>query len=65
MNRLLYTLVFISFSFSDQLTEKFQTANMRYNDSDYLGAIRLYEEIVAEKWQSGYLYYNLGNFSVN
>ena len=61
MNRLLYILVFISFSFSDQLTEKFQTANTRYNDSDYLGAIRLYEEIVAEKWQSGYLYYNLGN----
>ena len=61
MNRLLYILVFISFSFSDQLTEKFQTANARYNDSDYIGAIQLYEQIASEKWQSGYLYYNLGN----
>ena len=61
MNRLLFVLLIISFSFSDQLTEKFQTANARYNDGDYFEAIRLYEEVVAEKLQSGYLYYNLGN----
>ena len=61
MNRLLFIVIIASFSFSNQLTEKFQIANARYNDADYSAAIRLYEEIAAEKWQSGYLYYNLGN----
>ena len=61
MNRLIFIIVITSFSFADQLTEKFQAANARYNDTDYLEAIRLYEEIITEKWQSGYLYYNLGN----
>ena len=61
MKRLIFILVISSHSFSDQIIEKFQAANARYNDSDYIGAIQLYEEIVSEKWQSGYLYYNLGN----
>ena len=61
MKRLIFILVITSHSFSDQKIEKFQAANARYNDSDYNGAIKLYEEIVSEKWQSGYLYYNLGN----
>ena len=61
MKRVIFILFISSHSFSNQKIEKFQAANARYNDSDYLGAIRLYEEIVAEKWQSGYLYYNLGN----
>ena len=61
MKRLIFFLVISSHSFSDQIIEKFQAANARYNDSDYIGAIQLYEQIVSEKWQSGYLYYNLGN----
>ena len=61
MKRLIFILVISSHSFSDQIIEKFQAANARYNDSDYIGAIQLYEEIVSEKLQSGYLYYNLGN----
>ena len=56
----IYFSYLISF-FSDQIIEKFQAANARYNDSDYIGAIQLYEDIVSEKLQSGYLYYNLGN----
>ena len=61
MKRLIFILVISSHSFSDQIIEKFQAANARYNDSDYIGAIQLYEQIISEKWQSGYLYYNLGN----
>ncbi len=61
MNRLIFILVITSISFSDQIIEKFQAANTRYNNADYLGAIKLYEQIISEKWQSGYLYYNLGN----
>ena len=61
MKRLIFILVISSHSFSDQIIEKFQAANVRYNDSDYIGAIQLYEEIVSEKLQSGYLFYNLGN----
>ena len=61
MKRLIFILVISSHSFSDQIIEKFQAANSRYNNSDYIGAIELYEQIVSEKWQSGYLYYNLGN----
>ena len=61
MKRLIFILVISSHSFSDQIIEKFQEANARYNDSDYIGAIQLYEEIISEKLQSGYLYYNLGN----
>jgi len=61
MKRLVFILFITSHSFSDQIIEKFQAANARYNDSDYIGAIQLYEQIVSEKWQSGYLYYNLGN----
>ena len=61
MKRLIFILVISSQSFSDQKIEKFQAANARYNDADYIGAIQLYEQIISEKWQSGYLYYNLGN----
>ena len=61
MKRLIFILVISSHSFSDQIIEKFQAANGRYNDSDYIGAIQLYEQIVSEEWQSGYLFYNLGN----
>ena len=61
MKRLIFILVISSQSFSNQKIEKFQAANARYNDSDYIGAIQLYEQIASEKWQSGYLYYNLGN----
>ena len=61
MKRLIFILVISSHSYPDQIIEKFQEANARYNDSDYNGAIQLYEQIVSEKWQSGYLYYNLGN----
>ena len=61
MKRLIFILVISSQSFSDQKVEKFHAANARYNDSDYSGAIQLYEQIASEKWQSGYLYYNLGN----
>ena len=61
MKRLIFILVISSQSFSDQKIEKFQAANARYNNADYLGAIQLYEEIILEEWHSGYLYYNLGN----
>ena len=61
MKRLIFILVISSQSFSGQIIEKFQAANARYNDSDYMEAIQLYEQVVSEKWQSGYLYYNLGN----
>ena len=61
MKRLIFILVIPSHSFADQIIEKFQAANHRYNDSDYIGAIQLYEQIISEKWQSGYLFYNLGN----
>ena len=61
IKRLIFILVISSHSYSDQIIEKFQEANARYNDSDYIKAIQLYEEIVSEKLQSGYLYYNLGN----
>ena len=61
IKRLIFILFISSHSFSNQKIEKFQAANARYNDSDYIGAIQLFEEIVSENLQSGYLYYNLGN----
>ena len=46
MKRLIFILVISSHSFSDQIIERFQAANARYNDSDYIGAIQLSKEIV-------------------
>ena len=49
IKRLIFILVISSHSYSDQIIEKFQEANARYKDSDYNGAIQLYEQIVSEK----------------
>ena len=38
MKRLIFILVISSHSFSDQIVEKFQAANARYNDGDYFNS---------------------------
>lgn len=39
----------------------FEEGNRRYQDEDYAGAVRAYEQILEEGYESGTLYYNLGN----
>lgn len=40
---------------------RFNEANAAYTKGDYAKAIGLYQQLLAERWQSGPLYYNLGN----
>ncbi len=53
--------VLILFSINVLGNETFQKANDAYNQKNYVDAITLYEELVAEGYQDPVVYYNLGN----
>ena len=48
--------------FSKDFDQIFSDANKYYNSSRYLESIQLYENILAEGWESGNLYFNLVNW---
>ncbi len=61
MIRWIILLVFFSNIFSKDFDESFNKASNYYNNSKYLESIQIYENILADGWESSSLYYNLGN----
>jgi len=61
MRYFLIFLLFLSKIISQNIDERFFSANNYYNSSNYLESIELYEKILDEGWESSNLYYNLGN----
>ena len=61
MRYFLVFLLFLSKIISQNIDERFFSANNYYNSSNYLESIELYEKILDEGWESSNLYYNLGN----
>ncbi|MEC7855191.1 MAG: tetratricopeptide repeat protein [Candidatus Neomarinimicrobiota bacterium] len=60
--RILLTIIFLfSKILSQSIDEKFYAGNNFYNNSKYLEAIEIYEQILLKGWGSSNLYYNLGN----
>ncbi|OGW96968.1 MAG: hypothetical protein A2Z81_06205 [Omnitrophica WOR_2 bacterium GWA2_45_18] len=57
----LFVLVFVSRYVSADPVTVFKQANEAYTGGNYPEAIRLYEEIVRNGYESGELYFNLGN----
>lgn len=54
-------VVVASFQYGAAQTDEFAMANKFYEEKDYDNAIRMYKSILAQGWESGVLYYNLGN----
>jgi tetratricopeptide (TPR) repeat protein len=46
---------------SDKIRSEFYQANLYYAAGKYSKAIEVYEDIIRQGWESGNLYYNLGN----
>jgi len=61
MRYFLVFLLFLSKIISQNIDERFFSANNYYDSSNYLESIELYEKILDEGWESSNLYYNLGN----
>lgn len=61
MRYFLVFILFLSKIISQNIDEQFFSANNFYNSSKYLESIELYENILAEGWESVNLYHNLGN----
>jgi tetratricopeptide (TPR) repeat protein len=63
MTKRIFTLICISISFvlADQPLDIFSEANQLYQKGDFEAAIEKYEKILSGKYESGELYYNLGN----
>ena len=60
--RILLTIILLfSKILSQSIDGKFYAGNNFYNNSKYLEAIEIYEQILLEGWESSDLYYNLGN----
>ena len=60
--RILFTIfILCSYVSSQNIDEKFNTANKLYNSTKYSEGIEIYENILLEGWESSSLYYNLGN----
>tara|TARA_B110000263_G_C15309910_1_gene512472 strand:+ start:2052 stop:2795 length:744 start_codon:yes stop_codon:yes gene_type:complete len=57
----LIIILLFSNIFSQGLDENFYSGNQLYNNSRYLDAIEIYEQILSGGWESSNLYYNLGN----
>jgi tetratricopeptide (TPR) repeat protein len=57
---IIFFLISISVS-AQSVSEIFLQANKLYESENYTGAIDLYEKIIASGYESGELYYNLGN----
>ena len=58
---LLFILTIFNFSFANQLQDQFIQANQFYKNGQFEKAIETYESIVANGYESGDLYFNLGN----
>ncbi|MCB0281472.1 MAG: tetratricopeptide repeat protein [Calditrichae bacterium] len=54
-------LLFITYSFAAQAEEDFVKANTFYSAGEFSRAIELYEQILSNGFESGEVYYNLGN----
>ena len=60
--RLLFlSLVFAGIAYPDEATQTFEQANQLYLQAKYPDAIAQYEKIVHSDYESGELYFNLGN----
>ncbi|MGA7160041.1 MAG: tetratricopeptide repeat protein [Bacteroidota bacterium] len=57
----LLSFVFAGISYSDEATQTFEQANQLYLQAKYPDAIAQYEKIVHSGFESGELYFNLGN----
>jgi tetratricopeptide (TPR) repeat protein len=58
---LLLCIAFVKIGVADEATVQFEQANMAYRDGEYQKAAELYEQIIAQGYESAPLYYNLGN----
>ncbi|MCM8796514.1 MAG: tetratricopeptide repeat protein [Candidatus Omnitrophica bacterium] len=63
---ILFAMFFLSFlkiglAFNTEQTSAFNRANVYYEQVNYDEAIKEYESILGAGWESGNLYYNLGN----
>lgn len=58
---LLLLLIFAGISYSDEASQMFEQANQLYLQAKYPDAIAQYEKIVQGGFESGELYFNLGN----
>ena len=70
LKNILYAVLFLLFAFgiitaeaaeNEHIGNLFQSANNLYQEGKYQQAANEYNEILFEGWQSGPLYYNLGN----
>ena len=58
---MLLTLVFTGISYPEEATQTFEQGNQLYLQAKYPEAISQYEKIVQSGFESGELYFNLGN----
>ncbi|HEY7161667.1 MAG TPA: tetratricopeptide repeat protein [Acidobacteriota bacterium] len=58
---LIFILLFCGISFGAEIDLRFENANQVYRNGGYDKAAKVYEEILAQGYESPELYYNLGN----
>jgi tetratricopeptide (TPR) repeat protein len=58
---ILFLLCLLSVGNAENLEELFLTANQSYRAEKYEDAIRIYQNILSQGYESAHLYYNLGN----
>ncbi len=58
---ILFFIVTLNFSFAGQFQDRFVEANKMYQDGQFEQSIETYESIIASGYESGDLYFNLGN----
>jgi len=58
---MLFAPTIVSAATNPELNKLFQAANAAYQKESYLTAISSYEQILKQNYESGNLYYNLGN----
>jgi len=59
--QLLALLFAVAMSFADEAGVQFENANQLYRNADYAKAAAMYEQILANGYESPALYFNLGN----
>ncbi|KAA3617808.1 MAG: tetratricopeptide repeat protein [Calditrichaeota bacterium] len=57
----LFILISLNLAFANQVQEQFDTANKLYQEKQFEDAIETYEKIILAGFESGDLYFNLGN----
>ena len=57
----LFSILAAGISLGDEAAQTFEQANQLYLQAKYSEAVAQYEKIVASGWESGELYFNLGN----